>query len=629
MQSLLLFLALAATAHVAWAQSPREIFSATLSGGLAVTSHTSNLEQSPQILDCGPLAAATDVLLYGDMLVLAPVASWLSIGGSVGFFPRGVTFSRTNEYPTRSDAGIEETLTTRMNVVADVSFLEINPLVAIPVFRNDDGVAFTLSVGPRIALPVTSRYVQTESVVSPDGGFLVVGGQRTTQRVIADEPLTSRAPMLFGATAGFSAVLPISSRISFVPSLATDWFGTNVLTDASWSMFSLRGGFGIRYTIFAPANASPPPPPPPAPIPPPPPVRMQPPVLAIGGIEFDGEIRTGSSLVATPPILNAVFFDSAQAGIPASYAVERTGRAVPADAAEAHGAVLVRIADVLEANPQGRVQLVGATSGPATEAEGLALAQRRANAVRDALLRLGVAQERITTTAGVLPRVPSNQDFAEGRAENRRVDLNVTDAPLQEWVSSTQYIELHGEAAVKVTATTAGPSTVVVDGSSATIAQGGGTARIPVVRKLSAQQSVATLGVRVESQGLEQAKDTTIAVARLPRKEVVLRTDEFDAVLRFDYNSSTLSADVKSLLAQLAQRLPAGRTIVINGSADVLGTDQRNKELTEQRARVTQQFLQELVAGRSPIVVETTTRRFSDATPQGRFLNRSIRITTR
>jgi outer membrane protein OmpA-like peptidoglycan-associated protein len=225
--------------------------------------------------------------------------------------------------------------------------------------------------------------------------------------------------------------------------------------------------------------------------------------------------------------------------------------------------------------------------------------------------------------------VPSNQDFAEGRAENRRVDINVTDAPLQEWVSSTQYAELHGEVLVKVNSTTNGDVSVFVDTERTSIERGGTAARVPILRRLAQQQSVASFAIRVQSEGLEHSRDTTISVARLPRKEVELRTDEFDAVLRFDYNSSSLSSDVKALLAQLAQRLPAGRTIVVNGSTDILGTDQRNKELTEQRARVTQQFLQELVGGRNPIVVETTTRRFSDATPQGRFLNRSIRITTR
>jgi outer membrane protein OmpA-like peptidoglycan-associated protein len=629
MQRYLFLLALLCVATSLVAQPRREIFSVTLSGGLAVTTHSSDLQQTPQILDCGPLASGTDVLPFADILILAPLSSSLSLGGSVGFFPRSVSFTRTNEYPTRSANGTEQTLTTQMDVAASLSYLEINPVIAFPLFSKGEGLSVQATVGPRFALPITSRFRQTEAVVSPSNGFLVVGGQRTTERVIADEPFTSRASLLVGATAAARAVLPLSSRVSFVPNVAFDWFGSSVLTDAAWSMISIRGGFGIQYTVLSPASTPPPPPPPPPPVAPPPPVRVQPPVLAIGGIDFDGEVRIGNTLVATAPILNAVFFDSASATIPASYAVERTGRVISPDPVEAHNAVLVRIADVLASNPQGRVQIVGATSGQATEPEGLALAQRRAAAVRDALVRLGVAENRITTSASILPRVPSNQDFAEGRAENRRVDINVTDAPLQEWVSSTQYAELHGEVLVKVNSTTNGDVSVFVDTERTSIERGGTAARVPILRRLAQQQSVASFAIRVQSEGLEHSRDTTISVARLPRKEVELRTDEFDAVLRFDYNSSSLSSDVKALLAQLAQRLPAGRTIVVNGSTDILGTDQRNKELTEQRARVTQQFLQELVGGRNPIVVETTTRRFSDATPQGRFLNRSIRITTR
>lgn len=605
------------------------MLSLTLSGGLAQTTHSTDLQQSQQILDCGPLASASDVRPYLELGLLVPINTWLSVGGSLGYFDRGAGFSRSNTYPLRATDGTESTLSTAMNVDAALSYIEIAPVASIPVIGTAYQPTLSVFAGPRIALPVATRYVHTERVVSPTGGFLVVNGQRTTERTIDDASLTSRSGMLVGLTLGVTAAIPLSERLNFAPSVQYDNFSTSILTDAPWNISAFRVSFGVQYNILSAAPRPAPEAPPVPPSAPPPAVRMEPPVLAVRGMRFDGEVRTGSRLVATPPILNAVFFDSSSASIPATYLVERSTRFSQMDAVAAHAFVLMRIANVLTANPNGSVALVGATSGSMNEPEGLALATRRANAVRLALEGLGVAPERITVSATMLPRVPSNQDFPEGRAENRRVDIVVSDAPLQEWVSSTQYAELHGQLEVDVLTTSGKPSMVTVDGQVAEVRNGTGAVRVPIVQRLSEQQSVASISVRTTSGNLERVVDTTITVARLPRREVNLQTETFDAILRFDYNSSVLNADVKSLLSQLALRLPAGRTIVVSGSADMLGTDQRNKELTEQRAKATAEYLQDAVAGRNPTVIEAAPQRFSDATPQGRFLNRSIRITTR
>ena len=84
---------------------------------------------------------------------------------------------------------------------------------------------------------------------------------------------------------------------------------------------------------------------------------------------------------------------------------------------------------------------------------------------------------------------------------------------------------------------------------------------------------------------------------------------------------------MKGLLRQLAERLPEGSTIRIQGSADVLGSQARNKELSEQRAENTRQFIRSIVGDKLKLDASETTESFSDDTPQGRFLNRSIRIT--
>jgi outer membrane protein OmpA-like peptidoglycan-associated protein len=351
-------------------------------------------------------------------------------------------------------------------------------------------------------------------------------------------------------------------------------------------------------------------------------------VLAVAGLEFDGEIRTGSTLRATTPIVNAVFFDSASAVMPDAYRRDDSGHTIPSDPVAAHNDVLVRIARVVKANPGGRIELLGSTSGT-TEAEGLPLAQRRANAVKDAFVALGVGADRITVRSQLLPRVASNQDFPEGRAENRRVDVLVREAPLQEWVSAAQFVEVEGRLRVNVTSTGTERVTLRLGGRDTVVPAQSSTVVLPLLQTASLNQSVLSLSLQATSGDRTAIADTTIALGRLPRREVSLRTDEFQAVLRFDYNSADLTDDVKGLLLQLAERLPSGATIVIKGSTDVLGSDQRNRELSTQRARNTEQYIRSVSGDRFVFSVDTTTEKFSDDTPQGRFLNRSIRITVR
>jgi outer membrane protein OmpA-like peptidoglycan-associated protein len=125
------------------------------------------------------------------------------------------------------------------------------------------------------------------------------------------------------------------------------------------------------------------------------------------------------------------------------------------------------------------------------------------------------------------------------------------------------------------------------------------------------------------------AAEATLEVLpeRYPHDTVELDVRRFRAILRFDYNSSELSPEVRERLRQLVEFLPAQARVVIYGSSDALGTERRNVELTEERARKTAQFLHQLAPW---LLVRTlplpASWKFSERFPEGRFLNRSIWI---
>jgi outer membrane protein OmpA-like peptidoglycan-associated protein len=106
-----------------------------------------------------------------------------------------------------------------------------------------------------------------------------------------------------------------------------------------------------------------------------------------------------------------------------------------------------------------------------------------------------------------------------------------------------------------------------------------------------------------------------------------LRTDNFLAVLTFDYNSAELSNIAKQTLRELVRFLPENMSILISGSTDSTGTESRNAVLTKMRASNAKKYMESISYPKILKFEETVdSTRFSNSSPVGRFLNRSIRI---
>ena len=611
------------------AQEYHETFAARLQGGVLYALHSADFSASGDIIDCGLLGSGAGLNGTVNAIMEFPLSGSLGLGVGIGWSGRSGLFSNQNSYPIRDTvSGGEGTLTAAYDVDASLSYLEIQPDLRLALLGDYQSRTLGLIMGPRIGLPTSATFVQRETVQSPENATFVVNGQRTQERIIADAPLTARSAALLGVSVGLESLIPISDRWSVAPAVSFDYMFTDVISDASWKTYGIRAEVGIRFSTGRVDTVE-------TFVPPPPPMIVEaPPHVMIGFPQFIGEVETGNQLRATLPIVNAVFFDSASADIPTSYRRSLDGSQVASDPVAAHAWVLPRIARIVERNPDARLVLEGATSGPETEPRGQTLAGDRAASVRDALVRMGVPGEHISLSGRVTPRVPSNPEFAGGREENRRVDIIVQNAPLQEWVTTERFAQVYGTLSIRAVRTggaVQGPDTnrmfLTIHGKDTVLNGAVVSAEIPIRRILDADQSTLTLGIMASSMGAASQRDTTIRINELPRTEVELRTDGFSAILRFEYNSSELTDDVKGLLRQLAERLPDGSTIRIQGSADVLGSQARNQELSEQRAENTRRYIRSIVGSKLKLEASGTAESFSDDTPQGRFLNRSIRVT--
>lgn len=90
------------------------------------------------------------------------------------------------------------------------------------------------------------------------------------------------------------------------------------------------------------------------------------------------------------------------------------------------GATVNDLAVVLKAYPNAQVQLVGHTDNTGSPDANQSLSLDRANAVKGMLVNQGVAADRISTAGYGQDRPVASNDTETGRAQNRRLELNVT-----------------------------------------------------------------------------------------------------------------------------------------------------------------------------------------------------------
>jgi OOP family OmpA-OmpF porin len=184
---------------------------------------------------------------------------------------------------------------------------------------------------------------------------------------------------LLGAGAGAGIGVAINENTGDHENMAA-W--TAGLGGAGLFLGAIAGHYICDPIVSPPA----PPPPPPPPLPPPPPPPPPPPVQKL--------------------ILRGVHFDFNKSKIR------------PGDAA-----VLDEAASTLKANPNVTVNVNGYCDAIGGVDYNLRLSDRRSNAVVDYLVNAGIPESRLIPHGYGKSDFVSTNDTAEGRAQNRRVEL--------------------------------------------------------------------------------------------------------------------------------------------------------------------------------------------------------------
>jgi outer membrane protein OmpA-like peptidoglycan-associated protein len=553
----------------------------------------------------------------------------LRFEASVLLSQRGATLTAENRFPIRDTAsGAVVDVTTEVQLQSSWLLLELQPAVVFAF-----GKRFRALAGARLGVPLQASFRQQEAIRSPDTVFFALAdGRRTRSRLLAEGDFRQVTVPQVGLAVGVERSATLGGTWEWFQRFGVEYTLSSLLPDAAWRPWSARVETGIRFSLVSPPE-QPPSPPVSPPVPAPSPEPQPRPALAIRPLEITARVRTGYELLATPPLVPAVFFDSASARIPDRYVRQpMTGEQLAGlDPMALHRHVLPYVAWVLQRNPNAQVIVEGATSGE-DEPAGVELARQRAEAVREALVALGISPRRIVVRWSALPRVPSNPAYAAGRIENRRVDITLVNAPTIEYVRRQLFRELVGNVAVRLEcqgmpAEAPVEVTLTCMDTLFRLRCTSDTVHLPLRCRLPSTEKSVPLVVAAHAPTYGVAADAQLELLPelYPQEMTELDLRRFRAILRFDYNSSALTEEVQERLRQLAQFLPATAQVVIYGSSDALGTERRNVELTEERARNTADFLKRLIPSlqirTAPLPEE---RKFPEELPEGRFLNRSI-----
>ena len=91
------------------------------------------------------------------------------------------------------------------------------------------------------------------------------------------------------------------------------------------------------------------------------------------------------------------------------------------------GNSLAKLVEFVRQEPDKQIRIEGHTDSTGSANANQVLSQRRAEAVRDALVAAGIDAARMTAVGVGAERPVAPNDTAEGRARNRRVDVILQD----------------------------------------------------------------------------------------------------------------------------------------------------------------------------------------------------------
>jgi outer membrane protein OmpA-like peptidoglycan-associated protein len=291
------------------------------------------------------------------------------------------------------------------------------------------------------------------------------------------------------------------------------------------------------------------------------------------------------------------------------------------------------------------------TADPTTEGGDCALALKRAQAVKDYLVRVWkIDAARITVESGTgtcAPERVTRQQTEEGFSENRRVEILTNDLALIASVAKRRFNEARTVDPPQLVFDPAGTSTQYVtdwsleatSGSTVLFAQNGKGVPQRITQPISTATADLMRGdtpveVRLRVNGLREATASATATLAIRKDTLKIELERLTLTL-FDVASDEITPIAEEQIKTFVDNMPAGSTVVVRGFADMLGNAEFNRKLSQKRADAVCATIRKYVRKRVDLQCnEIHTDRYppgieSYGTPEERFLSRTVQIEVR
>jgi outer membrane protein OmpA-like peptidoglycan-associated protein len=658
----LLLILLLADWSPSFAQStaPAERDRIGLFGNYAIGMHTSSFRDLTVGSCCPEFTSATGSGLFLGLGYIKRLSSSLDLSVRAHYGSFNAAFRET-ESKVVILGNSTETATISHELDAKFSQLSVEPLLGYNIAPN-----LWLQGGLTAGFLLSRTYEQVERLVSPqDGVFGSSPGTGTKERNRFSGDIDPINAFGVGITVGarYDLAANASRTVVVSPEVLFTYNPMSSISTGTWNMHHLRFGLGVSFVppdltdelsdedLYTFARSTPPP------------VKGAPGVPFVTrldgvGLTAEGTTTPVSSIqveefasTRVRPLLPYVFFDQGSSTLPERYRRVREDRTdafsvdnfYNIDAMVTYQHLLNIVGKRMQEDPAAKLTITGCADPSDGDVSG-SLAAARAETVKSYLTSVwGIESNRLSVERRALPEQAANTNDADGRAENRRVELRASSPTILAPVTSRDTARVFTPAGLRLTPSMdprvpiASWTVFTADGERILRAwHGGDPLPASVDWRLEEQSRLFSPNVR-SVEYLMATRDSGGAVVPSGTTSIPVRytsladkqgradkeLDRYSMIL-FGFDKSDVTPAHQPVIDAVKSKMKPNSTVRVVGYTDRSGTAEYNQRLSEQRARSVARALG--VPETQATGLGERFPPFDNSTPEGRFYSRTVEV---